>query len=60
MLTLSFPHLELDSIVSPWMVATCETCGWAYQIRMADIFNSYAGVGDQLWRLCNHWTECKE
>lgn len=43
------------------MIATCENCGWEHRIRMDDAFNSYSGVGDSVWRVCNHAREgCKQ
>lgn len=58
MLTAAFPTLLVNDHEGPWMIHTCETCGWEWRFRMLDIHESYAGVGDHLWRIHNHYVAC--
>ena len=62
MLTLSFGHTPRNGADPDdkriIVCISCAKCDWSEVIYMADIFGSYAGVGDALWRVFNHWFGC--
>ena len=62
MITLSFGHTPRHGSppddVRLALFVNCERCGWSHSIYMADIFGSYAGVGNSLWKIFDHWFNC--